>query len=96
MCKRVVEKKSLVPSHVPDQYKTEDMCNKAVVCIAPYKLGLVPDDYFKTLMKQRMKMCNGITCCRLCMMFFVPDHFKTEEMCNKAVCMDPYSLWIDT
>ena len=23
---------------------------------------------------------------------FVPDHFKTQEMCSKAVCMDPYSL----
>ena len=23
---------------------------------------------------------------------FVPDHFKTEEMCKKAVCRKPYTL----
>ena len=23
---------------------------------------------------------------------FVPDHFKTQEMCNEAVYMKPYSL----
>ena len=68
------------------------MCNEAVACILPYKLGLVPDDYFKALMKQRIEISNGITYYRLCMMFFVPDCFKTEEVCNKAVCMDPYGL----
>ena len=24
--------------------------------------------------------------------FFVPDHLNTQEMCNEAVCMVPYSL----
>ena len=77
MCERVVQKNLWYLGHVLDQYKTEEMCNKAIACIAPYKLGLVPDDYFKTLVKQRIEMCNGITCYRLCMMFFVPDHLKT-------------------
>ena len=77
--------------HVPDQYKTEEMCNKAVACIAPYKLGLVPDNYFKALMKQRIEMCSRITCYRLCVIFFVPNCFKTQ-MSKKTVCMDPYSL----
>ena len=76
---RVVEKNPWYLGYVPDQYKTEEMCNKAVACIPPYKLGLVPGDYFKALMKQRIEMCNGITCYRLCMMFFVPDCFKTRE-----------------
>ena len=24
--------------------------------------------------------------------FFVPDRFKTQKMCNEAVCMVPYNL----
>ena len=64
MCERVVEK------NVPDHFKTQEMCNRAVACIAPYSLGIVPDDYFKALMKQRIEMCNRITCYRICMMFF--------------------------
>ena len=24
----------------------------------------------------------------------VPEHFKTKEMCNERVCMEPYSLEI--
>ena len=54
----------------PDFFKTEELCNKAVVFIPPYKLELAPYDYFKTLMKQRIEMCNGITCYGLCLMFF--------------------------
>ena len=57
MCEGVVEKNPWFLGHVPHQYKTEEMCNKAVVCIAPCKLGLVPDDYFKALMKQRIEVC---------------------------------------
>ena len=67
------------------------MCNKAV-CIPPYKLKLMPDDHFKNLMKQEIETWDGITCYRLCMMLFVPDRLRTQEMCNKVVCMDPYSL----
>ena len=92
MCERVVEKNPWYLGYVLDQYKTEEMYNKAVACIPPYKLGLAPDDYFKAIMTQRIQMCIGITCYRLCMMFFVPDCFKTQEMCNKAVCIYPYSL----
>ena len=91
MCERVFEKNPCYLGHVPDQYKTEEMCNKAV-SIAPYKLKSIPGDHFKASMKQGIEMCNGITCYRLCMMLFVPEHLKTEEMCNKEVCTDPYSL----
>ena len=27
-----------------------------------------------------------------CSIGFIPDHFKTQKMCNKAVCMDPWLL----
>ena len=91
MCKRVVEKNLWYLGHVPDQYKTEGMYNKAV-CILPYDLGHIPDDHFKGLMKQGIKTCDGMTYCSLCMMFFVPERLTTQEMCNRAVCMDPYSL----
>ena len=31
-----------------------------------------------------------MTCYRLCMMFFIPDHLRTQDICKKAVSMDPY------
>ena len=67
------------------------MCNKAV-CILPCNQKPIPDDHFKNLMKQEIETWDGITCYRLCMMFFIPDRLKTQEMSKKAVRMDPYSL----
>ena len=67
------------------------MCNKAV-CIPPCNLGRIPDDHFKGLMKQGIETCDQMTYYRLCIMFFVPDHSRTQEMCNEAVGSDPYSL----
>ena len=64
MCGRVVEENPWYLGHVPDQYNAEEMCNKAVVCITP--LGLVPGDYFKAIIKQRIEMRNGITYYWLC------------------------------
>ena len=91
MRKRVVEKNPWYLGHVLDQYKTEETCSNAV-CTPPYNLKPIPDDYFKGFMKQEIERCDGITCDRLCMMLFVPDCLRTQEMCNKAVCTDPYSL----
>ena len=66
------------------------------VCMPPYNLKSIPDNFFKGLMKQRIETCDGMTYYRLCMMFFVPERLRTQEMCNKAVCMDPYSLEFGT
>ena len=66
------------------------------VCMPPYILKSIPDNFFKGLMKQRIETCDGMTYYRLCMMFFVPDRLRTQEMCNKPVCMDPYSLEFGT
>ena len=43
-------------------------------------------------MKQEIETWDGITCYRLSMTFLVSECLKTQEMSNKAVCMDPYSL----
>ena len=91
MCKKVVEKMPYYLGHVPNHFKTEEMCNKAV-CIPLYNLKAITDDCFKNLMKQEKETWDGITCHRLCIMFFVPDRLRTQKMCNKAVCIDPCSL----
>ena len=67
------------------------MCKKAV-CISSYKLKLIPYNHYKSLLKQEIETCDGITCYNLCMMNFVPDLLRTQERCNKAVSMDPHSL----
>ena len=67
----------------------------------------MPDDHFKGLMKQGIGICDGRTCylppfkdTRNAQQSIVhgsiqpriPDHFKTEEMCNKVVRSEPYTL----
>ena len=79
MCKRIVKKNPCYLVHVPDKYKTEETCMEAV-CIPPYELKPITDDFFKDLMKQGIDVCDGMTCYRVCMMFLVPDHLRTQEM----------------
>ena len=40
-------------------------------------------------------MCKGV-CPNPRLIGHVPDHFKTQEMCNKAVELDPSFLWFVT
>ena len=62
---------------VPDQYKAQEMCNKAA-SMDSLLLRFVPDR-FKT-----QKMCIKAAEVDLSFLQLVLDHFKTEEMCNKA------------
>ena len=70
--------------HVLDHFKTEAMCNKAVHK-PPYNLKPIPDDCFKNLMKQEIETWDGITCYRLCMMFFVPNFKDTRDVYQGGV-----------
>ena len=61
---------------LPDQYKTLEMCEKAVEKDL-YQLYYVPDD---------------AVCRDLYYFLFIPDGFKTQEMCEKAVEDNPWGL----
>ena len=70
---------------VPDQYKAQEMCNKAA-SMDSLLLRFVPDR-FKT-----QKMCIKAAEVDLSFLQLVLDHFKTEEMCNKAAYNFPWML----
>ena len=63
---------------VPNQFKTQEMCERAVEK-APWCLVYVPDE-FKT-----REMCSRAVDQYPWCLPFVSDHLKTEEMCLKAV-----------
>lgn len=43
-------------------------------------------------MKQEIETWDGIRSHKPCMMLFVFHHLRTQEMCNKVMCIEPYSL----
>ena len=63
---------------VPDHFKTEEMCIKALEA-AIWQLKDVPD-HFKT-----QEMCIKAVEVDPWQLGDVPDHIKTQEICNKAV-----------
>ena len=73
---------------IPDQYKTQKMCDKAVEAgpFCPCYLASVPDR-FKT-----EEMCIKAVEAGLWLMYHVPGHLKMQEMCDKAVRDDHSSL----
>ena len=70
---------------VPDQYKTQEMCNKAVRS-QPEMLEFVPDQFVT------QEMCNEAVRSDPWMLKHVPDQYKTQEMCNEAVEKRPRML----
>ena len=68
--------------YVPDQYKTQEMCNETVEK-SPRMLKYVPD-LFVT-----QEMCNEAVQSDPWMLKYVPDSFVTQEMCNEAVKKRP-------
>ena len=63
---------------VPNHFKTQKMCDKAVDCI-PWSLAHVPN-YFKT-----QEMCNKAVYKNPCCLKYLPDYLKAGVMCNKEV-----------
>ena len=71
--------------YVPDQFKTQEMCNDAVDA-EPRVLEFVSNQ-FKT-----QEMCNDAAGAGPWVLWFVPDHFKTAQMCEEAVKKYPWLL----
>ena len=82
VCKTVISPYML--QDVPDQYKTQVICTKAV-SIYPYLLGCVPN-HLKT-----KEICNEAVRREPYVLDHVSDHFKMQDMCNKAIEEDSFS-----
>ena len=80
MCNEAVKTEPILLGCVPDQLKTQEMCNQAVRNKS--WLSFVPD-HFKT-----QEMCNKV----LHTMPKASERFKTQGMCKKTVEKDPSML----
>ena len=60
--------------HVPDWFKTGEMCKEAAEA-DPWQLEYVPD-HFKT------QMCSEAVRIKSFLLAYVPNHLKTQGMCS--------------
>ena len=78
MCKHAAKKLPAEIRYVPDQCKTQQMRNKAIL----WNSGMLDPvrDWYKT-----QEMCDKAVDDYAYALEFVPNCFKTQKMCNKAV-----------
>ena len=62
---------------VPDHFKTQEMCEKAVWMHSDHEKFRTP---------------GGLLLPMPSILFFIPDHLKTQEMCNEADEKNPWGL----
>ena len=89
-------------------YITQKMCIKIIkVGLWGWTMSLISIKPRRCLLKQLKKInggwktslinvleiCDNAVACNPYTLRFVPDHFKTQEMCIEAVCR--VSLWLD-
>ena len=53
--------------YIPDQYKTQEMCEDCSLCMTPWMLEYVPDQY------KSQKMCNSAVEAEQEVLEYVPD-----------------------
>ena len=86
MCITAANICSFIFDSVPNQYKTQEMCDKAVDNY-PSTKKYVPDRYKTQEISDKAVDDNPDA------LEFVPDRYKTREMCDKAV--DNYSIALE-
>ena len=65
---------------MPDQFKTQEICNEAVH-VEPNLMAYAPD------CSKTQEICNEAVAHNPCTLRFIPDHFRTLEMCNLTMCI---------
>ena len=70
---------------VPDRYKTQQMCDKAILENSE-TLKFVPDCF------KNQEMCNKAVDNYLHMLEYVPECCKTQKMCDKTVDTYPSAI----
>ena len=90
---------------VRDCYKNQQMCNKAVDNY-PHALEFIPEcfmiqrklsilillQYNLFLNAIGLKKCVMKLLINLFMFFYIPDRYKTQEMCDRIISDDPFSI----
>ena len=95
ICKLPVKKLLYLLRYVPDWYKTQLMCDKAILengkllnsvsdCYKDQEMCNYPDalEFVPDHVMTEKKMCSCI--------FYFPDQYKTHEMCKKIISGDPF------
>ena len=78
MCKHAVKRLPYLLRYVPDKYKTEQMCDEAILENGG-TLKYVPDCY------KNQEMCNKVVENYPYTLEYFPECYKTKEMCRRAV-----------
>ena len=75
MCDKSVEIDPYILWHVPDHFKTQEMCIKAVGAMRnkPW-LSFVPEQYIT------QEVCNEVVYTMLKVFCWIPDGFKTQDV----------------
>ena len=86
MCNKAILENGRTLESVPDRYKTQEMCDKAV------------DNYADAfaLIAIRLKICvikpSILILLQSFSNSFVPECHKTQEMCDRVIYEDPFML----
>ena len=81
MCEKAITKEPSLLKHVPDQFKTREMCND----VMKHQACMLKSMYQKDLKTQRNVYQGRGTCMHRYVHEYVSDRFKTQEMRQKAV-----------
>ena len=83
MCKYAVQKLSFVIRYVPYRYKTQQMCDKAMLIILQH-------NFFQNV--ARLKKCVIKLSTYYFAFYFIPDFYKIQEMCGTVVSDNPFKI----
>ena len=86
MCKHADKKLPYLLRYVADQYKTQQMCDKAILENGG-TLESIPNCY-----KNQEEMCNKAVDNYLHALEFVAECYKTQKMCNNAADTYPSTI----
>ena len=83
MCKYAVQKLSFAIRYVPYRYKTQQMCDNAMLIVLQY-------NFFQNV--ARLKKCVIKLSTYYFAFYFIPDCYKTQEMCGTVVSDNPFKI----
>lgn len=90
ICKYVITKYTTLIEYVPDILQTDELCELNKACLN--KACLNKTSEIKTYIDDRKKMYENMVMKNGYTLYFVPDNYKTYELCKNAVTQDGCSL----
>ena len=83
MCKYAVQKLSFAVRYVPYRYKTQQMCDKAMLIILQH-------NFFQNV--ARLTKCVIKLSKYYFAFYFIPDFYKIQEKCGTVVSDNPFKI----